>query len=258
MEIIYLKKYIPAEILLLRDGYDAKINDIFKYSLIDLIYKKVIKYELLQHFEVETKFFVCLSKGDNYNFYKSQPFESTIIEVLADKERLFLSDFIKKYLCHFKNAKQIKNQIINYNNLKVVFERSFLDSIINKYTRNEDAFRCYDLILNEISEVEKFISNKTISTETIIETICSINGNILFIDKECNPIIKEIEREIQRQLIRDDDNDIDFYDIDFSFTFLDIILDNHSTIDAFNGGEGGDFGGGGSDGDWDFPDIDLD
>lgn len=257
MELVYLKKYTPAEILLLRDGYSVKLTDIFKYTLIDLIYKKVIRYDLLQHFEVASKFFISLSKGENYHDYIPQSHEETLMLVLANKERLFINDFIKKYLVKFDNEKQIKNQIIN-NSLTTAFDRSFLDGIFNRYTRNDEAIKWNGAIFAEIQQLEAYVANKDISSEMILEILSAINGNILFLDKESNPIIKEIEKEIQRQLNKDSNADFDIIDVDFSFSFLDMAFNHLSFSDIdFDGGGGGDFGGGGADGDWDFLDIDF-
>ena len=69
MMVDYLYRFTPAEILILRYGYDVSLTDIFKYTLLDLIYKKVIRYDLLQYFEIKTKYFLCFSKGETYTTY---------------------------------------------------------------------------------------------------------------------------------------------------------------------------------------------
>lgn len=252
----HLYKYRPAEVLLLRDGYDVRFNELFKATLLDLIYKKVIHYEMHQHFEVKTKYFACLSIGKNYHSYAAKEYETAFALHLLKGDRIFLSEFIKKYLIRYKNQKQIKNQIIK-TSLPDLFDRNFLDGVFNRYKRNDHAKKMYGKIVYEIQYLESLLQDKQSDNESLLKLLTSINGNILFLDAKNNPVLKEIEKEIQKQILQKNDTDIDLYDVEISFDFLDAAF---STFDfsSFEGSGCGDFGGGGSDGSWELFDLDMD
>lgn len=261
MNLKYLNKYSPAEILLLRDGYKAKLSDILKHTVIDLLFKEVIHFELVQHFEIKNKLFIQFSKGDNFNNYIPRKQEQVFVDILTNVDEILLENYLKKYFQHFNNEKKIKNLIIE-NYLNAHFEKSFIDNIFNKFTRKPSANVLFNGIDNEIKSVE-FYLNQNIDVNEKSTLLQQLYGNILFLDDEHIPIIKEVEREILKQLNKknDYDFDLDIFDIAFS---TDIFNSSFSTLDDidFDGGGGGDFGGGGADGGWDmldtFSDIDFD
>jgi hypothetical protein len=261
MELKYLNSYSPAEILLLRNGYTVNLTDILKYTVIDLLFKDVIHFELVQHFEMKNKFFIQFSKGDNFNDYQPKKQEQAFIHILSNIDGILLEDYLKKYFHHFKNEKKIKNLIVE-NYLNVYFERSLIDGIFNKYSRKSSANVMFNDIDSEIKSVE-FYLNQNIDVSKKTTLLQQLYGNILFLDDEHIPIVKEVEREILKQLNKknDDDFDLDIFDSGFSTDLFNTSFTFFDDID-FDGVGGGDFGGGGADGGWDLldavSDIDFD
>ena len=157
-----------------------------------------------------------------------------------------------------KIAIEIKNSIIEQQ-LEGCFDRSFLDGLFNRYKRNEHAKVLYRNIETELRILEAELQKNNVVSEENIKQLASLNGNILFLNKDTCPIIKDIEKEIQHQLNKDNRSDFDFGAVDFSSGLLDIAF---SSLDAggfdFDGFGGGDFGGGGADGSWDILDISFD
>jgi hypothetical protein len=115
---------------------------------------------------------------------------------------------------------------------------------------------------SEIKSVE-FYLNQNIDVSKKTTLLQQLYGNILFLDDEHIPIVKEVEREILKQLNKknDDDFDLDIFDSGFSTDLFNTSFTFFDDID-FDGGGGGDFGGGGADGGWDLldavSDIDFD
>jgi uncharacterized membrane protein YgcG len=258
MIVDYLYRFTPAEILILRDGYDVKLSDIFKFTFVDLIYKKVICFDLLQHFEVKTKFFISISKGLNYHQYNANQHEVNFKLTIKNHERLLLNEYVRDYLKKSKNGNQIINSIIEQQ-LEGCFDRSFLDGLFNRYKRNEHAKVLYRNIETELRILEAELQKNNVVSEENIKQLTSLNGNILFLNKDTCPIIKDIEKEIQYQLNKDNRSDFDFGAVDFSSGLLDIAFSSLDTSGFdFDGFGGGDFGGGGTDGSWDILDISFD
>jgi hypothetical protein len=203
----HLSKLTPAETLIVKRGDSAPLNELLKYTLMDLLLKQVLTIE-----EVERqpsshdpiKIYKYVTTGRVFNKYKLNPHEIVFISIFQrdPSVRILFRNLVK---LSYQKAQSADNYysyfITNSANLKGIFKSTIYQRIFGGFNYTDKGTQLKFEIEDEIKRLEEAFSFKRLSNDKReLETLRSIGGNIFLLNGLDFAISKEIDKELFEEI----------------------------------------------------------
>jgi len=258
-----LNQISTPEVYLILNGNKATLRELLKFTLLDLITKKVLKATNIEHHpspQDPISYIRQISIGDNFKNYSAKPHELVFIRTLSTNqiEANYLDTPAYLLLRHliiivYQNIKSRKNYIFNHlalnQEVKANIKTALLFSTLGYVQRTEKGKILKQRIRNEIAFLEKklpdLIKSKSIEAVKILN---QINGNVFLLTGFDFDLLKNIDTEFINAIKKAKEIDaslLDYFDGFFDFSSYSTAFD---TDFASAAGDFGDSGGSGCSG----------
>jgi hypothetical protein len=209
-----LNHLTPAETLLIRSGPAAPLNDLLKYTLMDLIYKQVLELQ-------ETK-----QPSEQQNLFKSYRYIGIGRQFHSftgmAHELVFLSPFLKNHVLkmlfdnmvrigyeHARSKTKYTSMVLKSVALQDLFDRSWRQRIFGGFSYTSRGTSMKYIIENEFEALEKLVATyKENKDQSIPATLQAIGGNIFLLSSFDTALAKEIQQQLQNEFDRRSGTDI--------------------------------------------------
>ncbi|GEM_PF-3967364 len=181
---LFIAKLYPAEILFLVRPNGIQEEDFIRYTLADLILKKILSIN------VETrkphpkdpikKTYIEIGRGPNFNFYKPQIFEEVFLTQISEGKVMFLNNYLRIISVEIPLLKTLKKQIIS-EDLSQLLNQSVLSKVSGIYKLNEYGLALKTAIINLMEDSCLRIPRLYNQPDDLFELIEYLGGNIFFV-----------------------------------------------------------------------------
>lgn len=244
MEI--LSKITPAETLLIQKGGSASLKELLKFTMMDLLLKKVLDIETLEdELDEEGNPLKIIKKGSEFDNYQALPHELPFAEPFqksSDLEVLF-KDLIKIV---YEKVRSKTSYVFKYLMESDVIYGCFKSGFFNRTFGTISITADGKIVRKEINialeDLEHHLPEmiKEKPDEAAI-AIRKIGGNIFLIDDFDFELLKQFDEEVYKDLRRYNDFDDDFI---IYFVLFDSVFDDFGNAGDWDfGGDGGGDGG---------------
>jgi len=242
MEI--LTKLTPAETYLLRDGNTASYQNLLKYTLVDLLFKKVLKSVYRTSGSEKDDKVHYIAVGENYSSYKPKVHEQVFLSAFTfsrDLEVIF-DQLIKM---GFQNGggerRFIFRHLFKSTHISTCVKNSFFKRLFATIELNEEGKSTKTKIISALDKLEKeYPKLLDENKEAANEILNKIGGNIFLLKSFKFELLAKIDSEIDRQLQNEGiDRDIeDSFLMSFIYfdAFSDAFDESYDSFDSLDSG----------------------
>lgn len=251
-----LKKLTPAETLIMRDTSKTSFRDLLKFTLIDLILKKVlvVKSDVVDS-ENETESHVAyknLEKGPAFDGY--EPKEHEWIYLTAFKEDPELSIQFKHMVKIGWDSAKSRNhymfkQVLTSNEVNRAVKEGWFYRTFGQCKLNQEGLQLQQRVNTELSRLSDILPNLIANNpERAKELLGQIHGNIMLVPSFDYSLLKQLDAVFEEELLeRNTSMETDTAALWFLFLYDDFHTSFDSEYDSY-GSTGGCSADGGGDG----------
>jgi hypothetical protein len=204
-----LSKLTPAETLLVRNGKEATLKDMLKYTLMDLLLKQVLIIEEVERQPSKRdliRVYKYISVGKKFSAYKCMPHELVFLFAYRKNSsiRILFRNCVKIGYENAQSGKEFNKLIMSSRELKNAFSISLLKKMFSdgfSYTDKGTQFKIQ--LENEIQYLEQHLRKEIDNDKRrVIETLKQIGGNIFLLNGMEFSLLKEIDDELLKEFNR--------------------------------------------------------
>ena len=202
-----LSKLTPAETLLLRKGTEATLQDMLKYTLMDLLLKQVLAVK-----NVEKKpsprdpirTYRYIAGGQKLNGYSCLQHEMVYLTAFRKSSdiRILFRHIVKMGYENAKSEKYFRKQLSASAVLQTAFATSFLQSFTGGVSYTNDRLQLKEQAEKEIETLEKTLAEDNHDRNKVLNLLKVIGGNIFLLKGLEVDLLKGIEDELFKELSR--------------------------------------------------------
>ena len=175
----------PAEILFLVKPNGWSDEDFIRYTLADLMLKKVLKLKIVTRRphpkDPITRTYIEIGRGTNFDFYKPKIFEEVFLSQISEGKVMFLENFIRVIAQELPMPNVLKRQIIDSASLAKYLNRAKISKLISSYSLNRDGRDIKHSIIGLMEEACFKIPKLLSQPDELFEFIEFLGGNIFFV-----------------------------------------------------------------------------
>lgn len=250
MEI--LKKLSPAETYLIIEDNTVSLKNLLKYTLVDLILKKVLilKEEQFQPAEKDPiQTIVYIKAGENFKSHKAKAHEHIFLQTLSVNEELEITfrHFIGVVYENVASKRKYIYKAVRKNPItETCISNGFIGRLFGMKILTKKGHAVKKEIQRAISELEEGLPKLVANSSDQLESLLSeIGGNVLLLKSFDLSLLKEIDSQFNKHSQKGT-SDID--GCSGCFVFFDFYMDAFDTefdgFDASSGSSWGDSDGG--------------
>ena len=247
MEI--LTKLAPAQVHLIREGADATLKDLLKYTLANLLLREIL---ILEEREDQThpnsipRELTYIFPGQNFKNYQCQPHEMCFLETFYESDDI---EVMFKHLIKaaYQNARSrgeyIYRKLIKEEALAGYFKTGVFNTMFARVVLTEQGVAAKQQIEGALQNIEQQLSTLRKSNKAAAsQMLRSIRGNVLFLTDLDLDWLAEVDTELAQVIVqqrkRKDTDDSDLFELsDNWFDAFDTAFDTADASDS--GGDGG-------------------
>lgn len=263
----HLAQLSPAETITVLQGPGTKISDLLKFTLMDLLLKKVLRIENVEYqssLRDPVRQVKYISVGKGHSKYPVKTYENVFLGVFQKdlNARILFGNLIKIAYERIGSKHGYLSLFVTSMKLKEVFAKSFRNRIFGGFSYSEKGLIIKKEIEKEIAELEVTLPRIIASDKTKgLAILRSMGGNIFLLKGIDFVIAKEIDEEFFRAISKQNSEnsscgtavcwvDFDHYSRTFdSSCSADSITEGGCSGDSGCGGDSGCSGCGGCGGD---------
>ena len=248
MEI--LTKFTPAQVHLIREGTNATLKDLLKYTLADLFLREILTLEEREdqtHPNSIPRELIYVFPGANFKDYRCQPHETCFLEPFYQSEDIEIM-FKHLVVAAYQNARSkreyVYRQLIKSEALMGYFKTGVFNAIFARVVLTEQGVAAKQQIESALQNIKQQLPSLRKSNQTAAsQMLRSIRGNVLFLtDLDLDwlaGIDAELAQVVAQQKKREDTDEFpDLFEFaDDWFDAFDTAFDSAASSDS--GGDGG-------------------
>ena len=248
MEI--LNKLSPAQVHLIREGVDATLKDLLKYTLADLLLREILTLEEREdqtHPNSLPRDLTYVFPGENFRNYECQLHEMCFLESFYqsdDIEIMFKHLVVAAYQNARPKGEYVYRQLIKGEALTGYFKTGVFNAVFARVILTEQGVAAKQQIESALQDIEQRLpALRKSSKAAASQMLRSIRGNVLFLADLDLDWLAEIDAELaqiiaqQKQREGPDEFPDLFEFADDWFDAFDTAFDSAASSDS--GGDGG-------------------
>jgi len=201
-----LSKLTPAETLLLRDGSQASVKNLLKYTFMDLLRKQILIVEEVQHQRdkrdpVTTLKYV--SAGTNFNEYAAFAHELPFLEPFQKNRgaRILFRNCIEIAYENAGSQTRLPRTVMSTPELHESFSTSWLNRVFGRIRHTDKGRMKQNEVQTELTQLERelpiLIKN---NKQKALETIEVIGGNVFLFHDLNFAMLQEIDDAFPKRM----------------------------------------------------------
>jgi hypothetical protein len=238
-----LKELTPAQTLILTTHGKASLKDLLKYTLLDLLMKKVLVAE--EEGDEESKVHY-LRRGENFLSYHAEAHEHPFLKLFEDDPDIVLTrdQLIKSVVAAaISRAAYVHRRLAASTKLNQAFKQSFFDRLFGIVVLSDAGKSLAEKVAKELNELEELLPDLLANDHRRLrEILTQLHGNVFLIPGFEPESLAALDEDFRKQLVGGDTY-VDY----FPFIYFDSY--SSSFDDSFDaagssgeGGCGGDSG----------------
>ncbi|MBL0742748.1 hypothetical protein [Chryseolinea lacunae] len=205
-----LSTLTPAETLLLRKGDTVTLNEMLKFTLMDLLLKQVLEMKDVTrqaHPKEPVQKYKYVSTGAQFATYKARVHERVFLSPFkSGKKNSDLSILFRNLVkVGYENAKSrgwYVTDLFSTATLGAAFERSFWQRFSGKFSYTRQGLQWQTEVENEIATLESDLPQKMKKDRAnTLEMLKGIGGNIFLLSGIDVELARTIERALQEHMV---------------------------------------------------------
>ncbi|MDN5211913.1 hypothetical protein QQ020_07615 [Fulvivirgaceae bacterium BMA12] len=205
MEILH--QLTPAEAFLIREAKAASFRDLLKYTLIDLMFKKVLRceeHEHKAHPNDPARIIHYVGRGLRYDGFRPKPHEWVFLKPFSYQEDLVIM-FRHVVKMGYENAGSRRgylfDKILQSSDLAGYFRGGWLNRWLVSVQLTERGQQVREAINRAVDELERKLPDLIRSDlPAAMEILKKINGNVLLLQSFDFELLKQIDDEFGRSV----------------------------------------------------------
>lgn len=202
-----LSKLTPAETLLLREGTEATLQDMLKYTLMDLLLKQVLAVENVEkqaNPRDPIRTYRYIAGGEKLSGYSGLQHEMVYLTAFRKSSdiRILFRHIVKMAYENAKSEKYFRKSLTASPVLKSAFATSFLHLFTGGVSYTKDGLHLKEQAENEIVTLEKTLAEGNHDKNKVSSLLKVIGGNIFLLKGLEVDLLKEIEDELFKEFSR--------------------------------------------------------
>ena len=202
----HLFRFSPAETLVIKSGEKAPLRDLLKYTLMDLLLKQVLIIEEVQRQpnpRDPIRTYKYITTGKNFITYPFKSHETVFTSIFQENVeiKLLFRNLVKVAYQRAKSERFYYPLLINNENLKVVFIRTFINKLFGGFSYSSDGTMVKKELESEIADLESNLPEIIKHDKNRgLEILKKIGGNIFLLKGIDFALSKEIDKELFEEM----------------------------------------------------------
>jgi hypothetical protein len=202
-----LSKLTPAETLLIKDGSQASVKELLKYTLMDLLLKQVLMIENVERHQPNmrdaARTYKYVSIGKNFNGYAALPHELAFLSTFQRNcdTRMLFRNCVQVGYQNAGSKTRLHRLIITSPELFEAFSASWLEKIFGLYNYTSHGLQLQKQVELELSGIAQVLRDSDANErKVVVESLKSIGGNLFLLQVVDFALLREIDEELSKQL----------------------------------------------------------
>lgn len=209
MKTMVISKLTPAETLLVRDGGQASMRELLKYTLMDLILKQVLKIEDVErqlNARDPVKVYRYVSTGETFRHYDCLRHELTFLAPFYENSdsRMLFKNCVRIGYENARTKRVLHQKVRGTTELRDAFSTSFLQTIFGGYDYTQKGLALKTQVDEELLQLENELPKLLASDkEKALAKMKLIGGNIFLLKTIDLGLLKEFDEAFPKELVEE-------------------------------------------------------
>lgn len=198
--------FTPAEIMLLQHETNAKRKDLLKLTLSDLIFKQVLRTQVIAPQGVsasDAKEYTNVLRGKNFDMYRPKAHELVFLDpFLRNRELAILfKQLVKLGFEQSKNDKHFRNLILSSPSLNGLHKKGFWDSISGGFSLTSSGQRVKADVSRELYETGEVMKRSMLTNRSeAMMMLTMLGGSALLVSQMNSDFANTIDTLTQGEM----------------------------------------------------------
>jgi hypothetical protein len=203
-----LTKLTPAETLLAVHGSATHLNDLLKYTLMDLIFRQVLELETTTreyNKNEPPRIYQYVVPGRNYDTWTDKLHETVFLSTFRTNsdQKILFKNMVSIGYQNAKSKRTYHSYVLRNSGLQGAFETTFLQKIFGGFDYTRSGIQLKKTIADEFTALEEIVASyRKTQDKNILESLRAIGGNIFLVRGLDIALAQEIDKELSEEMKR--------------------------------------------------------